>query len=148
MQDLSLPYSLSQHSRMVLNKRISESKSDVCGVEEHLLLAYEGFVRSRFKMLPSQSDDMLHAALGIAGEAGEIIDAIKKPFAYNQLPNQINIIEELGDLLFYIQAMANTMDIKLSEIMMANAAKLTLRYPQGYDDAAAIARADKTEGEI
>ena len=58
-------------------------------------------------------------------------------------PDWENITEELGDLLFYIQGMANILGIPLQVLIDQNMNKLTKRYPQGYTDQAAIARADK-----
>lgn len=88
-----------------------------------------------------------HAAMGVAGEAGELIDAIKKHTVYGKPLDRENIIEELGDLRFYIQAMQNVLGITESEVLQANANKLAKRY-RGlrYTDQAAIARADKQPG--
>lgn len=106
-------------------------------------MTYAAFVDVLFKRMGSPEGDAMHAAAGIAGEAGEIIDAVKKNWAYNKPLDKDNVIEELGDILFYVQAMASLMEVSLSECIVANMNKLQIRYPQGYTDAAAIARADK-----
>lgn len=87
--------------------------------------------------------DRLHMVLGIAGEAGEIVDAVKKAAIYNKPLDRENIVEELGDLLFYMQGLANGLDITWEEVTNYNFAKLSKRYPAGYSDSAAQARADK-----
>lgn len=89
---------------------------------------------------------LVHAALGIAGEAGELVDAIKKHLIYGKPLDRENVIEELGDLRFYIQAMQNVLGISESDILQHNANKLAKRY-RGlrYTDQAAIDRADKKE---
>ena len=87
--------------------------------------------------------DLLHCAFGIAGESGELVDAIKKYFFYNQTLDEDNIKEELGDLMFYIQAMCDTLGYSAEEIMNKNVQKLSKRYPDGYSDEDAQARADK-----
>ncbi len=104
---------------------------------------YAGFVNSRAKIMANVTEDRLHAAVGIAGEAGELLDAIKKTWVYTKPLDQANVIEECGDLLFYIQAMLNTFGMTMEEVIGLNVAKLRLRYPDGYTDAAAQARADK-----
>ncbi len=43
----------------------------------------------------------LHAAVGVSGEAGELLDAIKKTWIYEEPLDLENIIEECGDSLFY-----------------------------------------------
>lgn len=86
---------------------------------------------------------LLHASLGISGEGGEIVDAVKKNWVYEKPLDRENLIEEIGDLLFYTQALCSLIGIELVDAVDANMAKLNKRYPQGYTDAAAIARADK-----
>lgn len=44
----------------------------------------------------------LHACVGIAGEAGELLDAIKKHWIYGKLFDAENVVEECGDILFYL----------------------------------------------
>lgn len=85
----------------------------------------------------------LHAAVGIAGEAGEVLDAVKKTWIYGKELDRENLLEESGDLLFYITALLTENGFTLEEAMQANIAKLAKRYPQGYTDSAAIERADK-----
>lgn len=86
---------------------------------------------------------MVHAALGIATEAGEIGTTIKAYWIYGKPLDVTNLIEEVGDLLFYVQALANEAGFTLEDCMEANVEKLILRYPDGYSDQAAIERADK-----
>jgi NTP pyrophosphatase (non-canonical NTP hydrolase) len=110
------------------------------------MVRYDQFVLQLFKA--DTGPAMLnHAAMGVAGEAGELIDAVKKHLVYGKPLDRANIIEELGDLRFYIQAMQNVLGITESEVLQANADKLSKRY-RGlkYSDKAAIDRADKTTG--
>ena len=55
-----------------------------------------------------------------------------------------NIIEELGDLEFYMEGLRQLLGIYRPEVLKANLKKLRERYPAGYSDSAAIDRADKT----
>lgn len=116
-------------------------------IEDLIKYEYPEFVDSRTKELDSTTQNMLHMAVGISGEAGELLDAIKKIWVYNKEPDWQNIAEELGDLLFYIQGMANILGYDFATLMEQNMEKLKKRYPTGYSDAAAQARADKKEGE-
>lgn len=104
---------------------------------------YPQFVQSRTKDLDSDTLNMLHMAVGISGEAGELLDAIKKVWVYGKEPDWGNIREELGDLLFYIQGLANILGDNIDDLIESNMTKLTKRYPTGYTDADAIERADK-----
>ncbi len=87
---------------------------------------------------------LMHAALGIASEAGELADCIKKNLAYSQDLNRENLIEELGDLEFFMEHLRQIVGIRREDTLQANMEKLSRRYPGLiYTDAAAKARADK-----
>ena len=107
---------------------------------------YDQMVLQLFKAGTAQ-EMLVHAAMGVAGEAGELVDAIKKSWIYGKPLDRENVIEELGDLRFYIQAMQNVLGISESDVLQHNANKLSKRY-RGlrYTDKAAIDRADKTTG--
>lgn len=85
----------------------------------------------------------LHAAVGIAGESGELLDAIKKTWIYNKPLDKENVLEECGDILFYLVAMLSNNGYSLGDAAEHNVRKLAKRYPTGYTDQAAQQRADK-----
>lgn len=93
------------------------------------------------------SDDahLLHMAVGISGEAGELLDAVKKRVIYRKDLDRENVIEELGDLEFYMEGLRQGLGITREECIAGNIAKLGKRY-EGlqYSDASAQGRADKT----
>lgn len=88
----------------------------------------------------------LHMAVGISGEAGELLDAVKKATIYRKPLDIANIVEECGDLLFYIAGMLDSIGVDIESAMAANVSKLSIRYGKSYSDAAAIQRADKDHG--
>lgn len=86
----------------------------------------------------------LHMAVGISGESGELLDAVKKYVIYNKPVDRENVIEELGDLEFYMEGLRAEMKITREETIAANIAKLGVRYASGsYSDQQAQERADK-----
>jgi len=88
--------------------------------------------------------DMLHMAVGISGEAGELLDAVKKATIYKKPIDRDNVIEELGDLEFYMEGLRQNLGITRQETLDANIAKLSVRYAGlNYSDKAAQERADK-----
>ena len=87
---------------------------------------------------------LIHMVLGISGEAGELLDTIKKTTVYSKPLDRENIIEELGDLEFYMQGLRAALDITREETIEQNIKKLTIRYGKVYSNQAAIQRADKT----
>lgn len=118
----------------------------------HKSLPYHEFVNALAKpgaQIASEMDGhsahLLHMAVGIAGEAGELLDAIKKTTIYNKPLDLDNVIEELGDLEFYMEGLRQRIGITREECTSANIEKLSKRYHMGkYSDAQAQARKDKS----
>lgn len=98
--------------------------------------------------LTPEKAHLLHMAVGIAGEAGELLDAIKKAVVYNKPLDLENVVEELGDLEFYMEGLRQGVNVTREQTIDANIAKLGVRYAGGYSDAAAQARADKNDGVV
>lgn len=116
-------------------------------------IEYPDFVRTLVKsgeavlasLTPAKAD-ALHAVLGIAGEAGELVDVVKRWTLYDKPIDRVTAVEELGDLEFYMEQLRQRLDITREETIVANVAKLQKRYHEGkYSDAQAQARADKRE---
>lgn len=116
-------------------------------------VSYAGFVETLLKSpedvmetLSNSRINLLHGALGAAGEAGELGDAVKKCVFYDRKIDRENVVEELGDLRFYMQAIMNELSITDKEIEEHNREKLGKRY-EGlvYSDEAAKQRKDKEE---
>jgi NTP pyrophosphatase (non-canonical NTP hydrolase) len=105
--------------------------------------SYHEFVERLFAKRCDGLDGILHAAIGIAGEGGELLDSVKKTWVYDKPLDEDNLIEELGDLEFYMQALRTRLGVSRQYVLNRNMAKLNLRYPSGYSDKAAQARADK-----
>ncbi len=88
-------------------------------------------IRERLQSEPNIR--LAHAAMGINTESGEFTDAIKKYVFYGKPIDPVNLVEELGDLLWYINQAIHglrQMGINTSwdRIMEANIAKLQERY--------------------
>lgn len=74
-------------------------------------------------------------AMGLAGEAGEVVDAIKKELFHGHEHDTTRQIvkKELGDALHYLSGLATLYGFTLEEIAKANINKLKERYPDGFD---------------
>jgi NTP pyrophosphatase (non-canonical NTP hydrolase) len=95
------------------------------------------------ELKPEQAD-ALHMAVGIAGEAGELLDAIKKWSIYQKPLDLENVIEELGDLEFYMEGLRQSLNLTRVQTLVENIAKLQKRYSKGeYTNDQANERADK-----
>jgi NTP pyrophosphatase (non-canonical NTP hydrolase) len=61
--------------------------------------------------------------IGLMNEAGEVGGAFKKEIR-DRVDNTDLIIDEMGDVLWYLQRLCDVYDIKLSELMVNNMDKL------------------------
>ena len=80
----------------------------------------------------SECARLLHYTLGLAGESGEIVDAVKKHVQYGAELDKVNIKEEIGDCLWFIANLCRLFDWSMEEIMQLNIDKLKLRYPDKF----------------
>ena len=53
------------------------------------------------------ADHINHMSLGIVGEMGEIVDQLKKAHIYGKPLDQVNIVEEVGDVAYYVAGIVN-----------------------------------------
>ena len=98
------------------------------------------------KTLTPESANLWHMATGVSGEAGELLDAVKKMAIYNKPLDRDNVIEELGDLEFYMEGIRQALGVSRHEVLAGNIIKLSTRYAGfKYSDKAAQERADKNE---
>jgi len=75
-----------------------------------------------------------YAALGVSGEAGELVGAIKK-FLYQgrTWPETRPLVkDEIGDVLWYLSWVANLFSLGLEDCAAANIEKLKKRYPDEF----------------
>ena len=71
--------------------------------------------------------------LGIAGEAGEVADLVKKHLGHGHTLEVHKLVKELGDVLWYVAMLAREAGVPLSDVARVNVKKLQARYPEGFD---------------
>jgi NTP pyrophosphatase (non-canonical NTP hydrolase) len=86
----------------------------------------------------SYDDPLLQKSIwvmGIAGEAGEIVEKWKKAIAYRQgkftKEQHEDFIKEFGDVIWYIAVLADSLGLSLDEVMKLNVKKLADRHKRG-----------------
>lgn len=85
-------------------------------------------------------DTMAQDALGIAGEAGECADLVKKHLFHKHPLDKDKLVKELGDVLWYVSQLAADIGVTLDEVAEKNIAKLKARYPEGFTEKASLER--------
>lgn len=102
-----------------------------------------------FKPPVELTPDQIHLldwAMGLGGEAGEVLDLLKHSIFHKEdILDKMELAKELGDVLWYVSAIATTCGIDLADIAALNRAKLTSRYNGGYSDEASAQRHSKEE---
>lgn len=93
------------------------------------------FLAEETAIYPTLGHPMVYPALGLCGEAGEVVEKVKKLCRDKdgQYSNEDRdaIRKELGDVLWYVSEVARQFDIRLSEVAIGNIEKLTKRKEQG-----------------
>jgi NTP pyrophosphatase (non-canonical NTP hydrolase) len=81
------------------------------------------------------SNKLIYPTLGLAGEAGEIANKVKKVLRDNfgELEENVrqDLISELGDVLWYVAALATDLKVELSKVAEKNIEKLNSRKNRG-----------------
>ena len=84
---------------------------------------------------PNVGDNYVYPTLGLAGEAGELANKIKKIERDHAgiVTDEVRagIASELGDLLWYIAALSTELGMNLETVAEANIQKLALRQQHG-----------------
>lgn len=83
---------------------------------------------------------LLHGAMGVATEGGELLDTMKKHIYYQKPLDTGNLFEECGDVMWYVAIICNEMGWPLGEVMAANINKLKTRYPEKFSPECATNR--------
>lgn len=99
----------------------------------------EGVLRT-LSVKESQLENDLHMVFGLVTESSEIADVYKKYIAYGKPLDDVNIKEELGDLLFFIEGLMYFKGWNIEEVRAMNIEKLKTRYPDKYNDFRALNR--------
>ena len=92
---------------------------------------YSAMVRTT-REYPELGKNLIYPALGLAGEAGEVAEKVKKLWR-NQghrsgeqigVEDRASLVKELGDVLWYVAAMSEELQVKLEHVAEENSRKL------------------------
>jgi NTP pyrophosphatase (non-canonical NTP hydrolase) len=83
---------------------------------------------------------LLHGSCGIATEAGELLDALKKHIFYGKETDTVNVVEEVGDLMWYCAIILDELGVEFEDVMEKNINKLKARYGEKFSEASATTR--------
>ena len=118
-----------------LMKELARKQGCQAEIREHDADIYQQNV---LKYAPDHNDylqNVIYAALGMCGEAGEASELVKKYAYHGHTIDTEHLARELGDVLWYVSYIAHLFGYPLGKIMAMNQEKLAKRYPDGKFDA-------------
>lgn len=98
----------------------------------------DAYQQNVLKYAPDHHDyllNVIYAAMGMCGEAGEASELVKKYAYHGHTIDTEHLARELGDVLWYVSYLAYLFGYPLGRIMAMNQEKLAKRYPDGKFDA-------------
>lgn len=90
-------------------------------------------------MYPRMGNNFIYPTLGLAGEAGEVVEKIKKLMRNDgiETPEKLTvekrdeIVKEMGDVLWYLSQLASELDVSFDVVAERNIEKLASRKERG-----------------
>lgn len=92
------------------------------------------------RLSPRTLARLMHAALGLATETGELLNALLLHVENGTPLDTVNLGEEIGDLFWYLALAMDELELDPAKVAEVNIAKLRARYPDRYEDSAAVDR--------
>lgn len=91
----------------------------------------------------TQNEELTMLCMGLAGEAGEVVDTIKKVVFHGHPLDLAELTKELGDTHWYFTRLMDTLGIQPTIVRQLNVEKLRLRFPNGFSSEDSIKRVDQ-----
>jgi NTP pyrophosphatase (non-canonical NTP hydrolase) len=98
--------------------------------------------RQNFPDMVGAGSQMMNWLLGLAGEAGELCNLVKKLTFHKSQDGILSVnysmddwkkmVDELGDILWYVSQVADWLGVPLENVMSRNVEKLKARYPEQF----------------
>ena len=76
----------------------------------------------------NKKDQLIDACLGLSGECGEVNDIIKKDLANAKKCDPIELKKEIGDIMWYIAELCDSLNTTMEEVATLNIEKLKARH--------------------
>ena len=99
-------------------------------------------------------DILINGTMGICSEAGEAINIVKKYLTKAAPLDRSKLVEELGDVAWYIAEVATALGLDLEDVFARNIGKLKMRHPEAFEgveierDESRIEESHKAKNEV
>jgi NTP pyrophosphatase (non-canonical NTP hydrolase) len=88
----------------------------------------------------SREQQLANAAIGLAGEAGEVADVLKKHLFQGHTLDREKLKKEIGDVLWYLELLYRETSLTQTECEAVVITKLLQRFPNGFTSSASVNR--------
>ncbi len=124
-------------------------------VNEHIQEFIKNIERCNCDKIHMVPPAFMHAVIGMTDEMGELSEILKRALYYGDRIDNDHILEELGDMMFYImlecmrQAAVRGMLVSevFQRVLDGNVSKLKKRFPEGFSEAKATESGRDREAE-
>lgn len=131
--------SLFYHDKKIA-ERLEAATANMAKMYEHLESEEGKKIRLR-----DEDIDFLHAILGIASEAGELMEELINSYIEGRPVDKENGIEEAGDIMWYQALLIRYLNTNFGYVGFKNIEKLKVRYPENFTSEDALNRDLKAE---
>ena len=101
---------------------------------------YQALAMNTLNKELTKNDILINGVMGLCGEAGEVIDLVKKHLHQGHPLNKDDLIKELGDVAWYLAEVSYAIDVDLETVLTSNIEKLKKRFPNGFETNRSINR--------
>lgn len=114
----------------------------VCGDRRLMCFDYykELAMKTKSPRAEKGVEQLVNAALGLAGESGEFADLVKKFRYHGHTPDFDKLEKELGDILWYVAEACDALGLEMGMVARHNIMKLAERYPEGFSTERSVNR--------
>lgn len=107
----------------------------MCAVSKLTFDEYQKQAITTALSIGGESGDFMYRTLGLANEAGEVAGKVKKILRDKEgklsEADKAEVVKEMGDVLWYLQALADYLDVSLGEVAEQNLEKVLGRKARG-----------------
>jgi len=133
----------------MLHKNVVNTGDHADMIKRHLIYGKEHDMPIHLTFLNEQErkweldqtkTEMMHGALGMVTESIEFFDAVMNHIMLGKEMDRVNLLEEIGDMLWYQALVLRLLDARMGDVMKVNIEKLRKRYPDKFDAHLALYR--------
>lgn len=106
-------------------------------------MEYQEAVKRTMSKKLSEREKLSMLCMGLSGETGEVVDHVKKHLFQGHALDRQKVIDEAGDVLWYLTNLLNMVDASLDEVQTHNIEKLYGRYPEEFSAERSINRGEE-----